>query len=193
MRILVYTLGILLLSSTAFCSDEASVDIEDFIQCLTKAEVPTLSDYHRFFGSGAESEIQILHEICKRKRYLPPERHEECLNLIKHREAHRDQTPSLYLLWLKTKLPLGSKLIIHDVRQVRREDSFPYELITATLGHANIVFFRPLKWKIQFGVVSISKINGIPVKEIFEEDLRNPDIIQELLREADRRTSANNI
>lgn len=178
MRITVYICVILFVCSTSCWAENTALDdIEAFLHVLFKPEGATLSDYYRFCGQGAEDEIQIFFEICKRKGWSPPEESKECLNAIKHREDNLEETPSLYLLWLKNTLAFSSypEITIHEVK--RYNGNFDHELIKASLNDINVTFFRILDPEMMapFGIIDISKINDIPVSKIFAKDLEDEE------------------
>jgi hypothetical protein len=146
-------------------------DINEFVYLLSKDIRPTLSDYYKFYGEGSEDELQFEIFECTKKGWTPSEKNINCINYIRERKANSNSEESYYLSWLKTKLPASPKLHIHNVRQVDGEN-FKYQIISASLNSIEVTFFRPLDSdkKIEFGLISVSSIKGIPVSKLFEEE-----------------------
>ena len=168
--------------SLAFVSSAKADDLEEFIQLLSRQIPPTLDDYERFYGAGAEDELVIELRVCEKKGWSPPSKNPDCLKYINDRERNPEKTPSMYFAWLKRKLPTKPKLIVLKIERIEKGEYLPYELIHATLDNFKVVFYRSLEHVEHFGRLGISEINGIHVHNLLDEDLKGGgQILEEIL------------
>jgi len=176
-------------SCNAYCASDASTiqhDVEKFVfRILSDKKAPKLSDYDEFYGSS-ELEPSIVLKACEKKGWndsiYDPECHRcindpRCQKYIKSRNINRNQKTSLFLEWLRTKLPLSPKKVsVEKVECFKFPESggiFDFELVSASLDDTNVTFFYPAKHPSSpdLGIIHISKINGIPVSELLEKEL----------------------
>jgi len=166
----------------AYVSSAKADDVEEFIQLLSKPTPPTLDDFHRFYGAGAEDELEIELRVCEKEGWSPPLNNPNCLKYIKDREGNPEKTPSMYFAWLKRKLPTKPKHVVLKIERVEKGDYLPYEIIYTTLDNAKVVFYRPLTHVEHFGRLAVRKIDDVPVAKLLGEDLKGSGrILEEIL------------
>jgi hypothetical protein len=173
-----------LVLNLACVSSAMADDVEEFIQLLSKHTPPTLDDFHRFYGAGAEDELEIEWRVCEKKGWVPQLTNPACLKYINDREGNPEKTPSMYFAWLKRKLPTKPKLVVLKIERIEKGDYLPYELIYGILDNAKVVFYRPLSHVEHFGRLRIREIDDVPVTKLLDEDLkRSGRILEEILTE----------
>ncbi len=177
-KILYCLVGIII--STECSATNIRSDIEQLLDILYNKDIPTLEDYYYFYGQHDEFEAAFVVRFCKNKGWTPPLKNLKCLKYIRSREANRKHTPSLFLIWLKSKLPKVSHLdvTIHGVKRSSTTGIFKYEKIKASLDGTTLVFFRPLGKEAvkHFGLISIISINGIPIEQLMSEELEGEPV-----------------
>ena len=159
-----------------YCNAGVLEDSKSFVHLLNKDYEPTLSDVYLFFGNeGGEYEMIFEEKECKDKKLL----NEDCNKEMTNRHENPDHSKSFFLKWLRSKLPLSPDLTIYEVKRVGVGDSnkrnyYEYELITADLNKTEVIFFRALdpKKTLPYGRIEIKVINGIPLPEIFADDIK---------------------
>lgn len=151
--------------------------IADYVRVvLDKEREPSLADYYRFEGEATESELGFVLSECRRRRWLPADRNVDCLNYQKIREATRTTTPSLYLRWLRTKLPLGPASVrIVEMIERREPGVLPHDLIKAYLDTREVWLVRTVgENRAAFGELSLSAIDGVRTSELLKLDAIDP-------------------
>lgn len=177
-----------------FCESnlsEVQNEVKKFVTIILSNErKPTLSDYDEFYGHSeneASIAIKVCEVICKDKDtnslIKDPQcsliKDPQCLRYIKGRQKDREQKTSLYLEWLRTKLPLAPKRVsIKEVKYVGYEgdqNMFDHEIIRSLLDDTGVIFFKPIKHRYapNFGSINVIEINGVRVSEMLEKDLSN--------------------
>jgi len=182
MRKILFIITFLCLSfHSSICFSDSLGDVEEFLQSLSN---PNLSDYYRFNGQGAETEMQLVFMVCREKGWIPPEQNEKCLQYLRSREADPKNTPSLYMSWLRTKIPKFHRIEISGIKRFEGKGTYNYELIFVNLDNSTITFFKTLDQDNcgQFGMINVSKINGISVNDLLEHDI-NEGLIQNLIKD----------
>ena len=164
---------LLILPAIVSWSCEDLSDLEEFVEMLKDPNGGTLFDYYYYCGSGAEEELMIDFEICREQEWIPPEQHSSCIDFVKSREATPTKNKSFYLLWLKSKISEYSNFDIIEIREY--ENNFRYKLIRTNLGINEVVFYQTIEScnKKEFGTVSITAIDGVPINQMFLIDLNS--------------------
>ncbi|MDD5224656.1 MAG: hypothetical protein PHE84_11775 [bacterium] len=142
---------------------------------------PNLADYYEFYGESAKGELKLEYDQCEKNNLIPPETNQRCQDYVKNREARRNQAKSLFLNWLKIKLPSSPDIQIFKVEKIRGEASVEYDRIYVLLDRNMVEFYRTVGDKInirQFGRISVSKINGVSVEDILANDLKNKSVTE---------------
>ncbi len=179
-NILFFLFCFTLIPIVASCSDDSYGEVKQFLNLLMQSETATLSDYYNYCGRGAEEELSIYLEVCKKRGWTPPTENPSCIEYIKKRQSDDTKNVSLYLLWLKSKIPDYSNIEIVEVKRINT--SFKHELIKVNLDKNSVVFFKTVEPqnKREFGVLNITEINGISINEMFLDDLQNGHIKQQI-------------
>lgn len=147
---------------------------------LLRSPSPKLTELYTLCGVGlGEQEGQLFLAACSRGGMS----REECLKRNLERERQPATTDSLYVSWLRNKLPSKMRIRIQKVeRRGEGRHQLRTELIWATLeATTSVTFMRVMDRDYQghFGIVSVAMVNGVSVQDLLEEDLRRgstPDI-----------------
>jgi hypothetical protein len=157
---------------------EREIELQRFVTLVTSSS-PKLADFYALYGEGAaEEEAQLVLAACARRGLSET----ECLQVNRQRESRRHETESLYVLWLRAKLPRKLSVHVRQVKTTSKPSELRTETVWATLdGASSGVFTRILdrNFQGQFGIISLAEINGVPVSDLFLEDLRQgatPDL-----------------
>jgi len=190
MRSLIVINILFFLSSMVCFAEPIPEDVKHFMKLLSRDVQPTLSDYNKFYGQGAEDEIRLRLEICKNKGWTPPLNNKICLDYIARMDKDPEHTTSLYLAWLRTKLPSSPLVKIHKIENKRNGRMIDHDLIYASLNNVEVVFDRTAGSTSldQFGLIGIYLINGIYVSELLERDFNN-GFIKEFLSHVDKQST----
>lgn len=171
---LIVGIMIFVLSPNSF-ADNVTSDIKQLLQYLAKPS-PTLADYDRFYGQHDESEADFMIEECKKHGWEPAIEHPKCLEYIRNHEdeANREQTPSMFLAWLKSKLPNlnNPQITIHKIkRDLSSEfEIFHFESIEASINGTKVVFYKSVGIEAveHNGIISIGSINGVSINQMLD-------------------------
>lgn len=150
-------------------SDENS-DVDNYVGVVLSTErEPTLSDYQRFNGHGSESELELVLEYCEENSWLPTATNAECIRFVRHREENSSGVASLYFQQLRRLLPLDPAIQIDSIERYHGDETLEHEIITARLNDVEIAFIRFISehHRYEFGEISVSKINGVQVSNMF--------------------------
>jgi tRNA splicing endonuclease len=175
-KLLTAIIGIISLHSPiASAVTTANEDVKEFINLLYSDQKLTISDYRRYYGSGAEDEHVIEYCLCELQGWEPSYEDTKCRNFVIARERQADEIESLYLLWLKTKLPTKGDLRIVSVDKYRNKGTMQHDVISATLNSQRVTMMRNTGSRdiqLQFGELGISHINIRKVHQLLVEDLK---------------------
>jgi len=152
-------------------------DIRQYEQVLFHKRVPTLSDYYYWHGNGAEGEIQLVLNECRKNNLGTSIEDSKCQDFIRQREEIRDTTPSLYLLWLRTIVPMPKGDGVIEIKRIAHyggANTYSHDLIYASIDGVPILLFRstgPRSEIEHFGRLSISQIHGVPISQMLKDSL----------------------
>ena len=158
----------------AWAGDEIAGRIERFMEVLKSNPSYFSSQEYDF----AEGEMTVVEKLCGDDLVLPDEERTLCNNLGDARLQDVRDAPSLLLVWLRTKLPENPAV---SVSRIDNEPRYSRRRITARLDDTNVVFdfydidpsYKPLV---------VSRINGVPVLDILDRDIKNGLSIRSLLQ-----------
>lgn len=180
-KLLVFAFVIFLLLPVRLYAGEIDGDLKEFMGRLSAQPGPTLTDYYEFYGENSDNELKLELYECQKNKLTPPETDQRCQDYIRNREARKSQAKSLFLNWLKTKLPLSAEIKIFKIEKTRGEATVEYDRIYVLLDRNMVEFYRTVGDKInikQFGRISVSKINGVSVEDLLEKDLKNKSLTE---------------
>jgi len=146
--------------------------VSEFTRLLKKDYTPTLADYQTFYGYTDADELALQWKQCETKGWVPPLQSHECHQQMLQSWAKKDETPSLYLAWLRKRLPLDPKVTIKSVKPVGGMGQAPGERITVQLNDDEVVLWRPIKVEeaTVLGRISAVEINGVPISKLRQQD-----------------------
>jgi len=163
-------------------SEQSAMDeINSFVSAvLGENEAPTIADYYKFYGLQREDEVRFQTYLCNSQIDDEGLFTEEnvCNEHINNRLNNPDSAESLFLVWLRKKLPpLPKKIHITRMESVTQPDgTIPdYALITVCLDETEVVFYFPKKYDTgpDFGTLVVSLINGESVDAIEKREFQN--------------------
>lgn len=195
-RSLVVLAVVALLPWAGHCQEDAGVLLREFVATLDRG--PVLADANRYVGP--ETEWQLEKMVCLEMGWEPLGWH--CVHLTRIRADNDQKSPSLYLSWLRTKLPRDPAITILDV-ETHLESPQQYQLIRARLDEVEVLFFRNLNLHLEgpFGELHVREIDGVKVKTLLERDRENgftpavyldPALLERIKREQPRPEPAEN-
>lgn len=147
--------------------------VRGFLKMLVKP-TPTLSDFMRWSGQNSEEEDAFAYQHCVQQGWIPPQSSDKCSAYDKARYTRAKTEASLYLRWLKTKLPGASQVTIVRIEHVTEPQEFTHDLIYARLDDVEVVFvhpFGPMQSPELAGRLYVIKINGVRIPELIKKDL----------------------
>jgi len=147
--------------------------VRSFLKMLAKP-TPTLSDFMKWSGQNSEEEDAFAYQHCEQQGWIPPQSNDRCSAYDKARYTRAKTEASLYLRWLKTKLPSASQVTIAHIEHVTEPQEFAHDLIYARLDDVEVVFvhpFGPMQLPERAGRLYAIKINGARVPELIKKDL----------------------
>lgn len=184
MKKLLLIVTILFLSfHPSICFSDSIGLVEEYLKFLSN---PNLSDYRRFYGRMGlvEFEWRLVYIACREKGWIPPEQNVQCLHYNRARQMYPKNTTSLYMSWLRTKIPKYDKIEISEIKRFEGTGNWDYELIYVNLNNSKILFFRNLDQDklANFGLIGVSEINRISVNELLEHDI-DEGLIQNIIKD----------
>jgi len=129
--------------------DDTKKAVETYVSTiLSREHEPTMADNERLTGaSGKEREWLMQDLYCLNKgwgtvTYFPQALNPKCLEWQKERDNNPTKTPSLYLVWIRTLLPLSPKVEILSATRYYEKNKAPYERIKVKLNDIEVTFER---------------------------------------------------
>ena len=172
-RIGINSLFVILLSAFFPCSSVAEEQvvglIKEYLHVMRTA--PTLDNNLKFDCCG-EGELIFEHKICEEKGWVPKGStliEERCIRFTNERAKHSKTSPSLELLWLRSKLPLEENMQI--VSEERKSANSPY-VVRAKLGKTDVVFHVFFAGD-GYREVSVQRINGNDIFDILDKEIQD--------------------
>ncbi len=159
-------------------------DIKAYLKLLDTPYTPTVLDFKKFYGVHDIRETRLIKLECQKRGWPEPSQNEadkrqnDCDKMILQAEANASTTASLFLGWLRTRLPLSPKLKIVKVLTVPAKpddpDFVPCELVWAKLDKVKVVFSRAIddKGREINGLISITEIGGVSVDTLFDDYMK---------------------
>ncbi len=168
----------------ADASADVVSDINTYMKLFKKENIPTLADYYHAYTSESEDELAYELSVCKRSGWGVPKRNGNgdeniCSKYMKERDLASAKTPSAYLSWLRTQVPLSVKVKIGNIRTIYEEDKRgkypPYQRIYANLNGIHVVFLRSIDEEDRGvePIIRITEIEGKSVDTLYKLYLEN--------------------
>ena len=159
----------------ALAEDGVLERIQQFMYVLENNPMFSISrDYDRY----NEGEMAIAEKLCGPSLALPANERKLCSDLAAAQYANSSTAPSLFLLWLRTKLP-GRPVV--NIMKIEWEPRCSQYAILAKLDNATVAFslfdagdsYHPL---------DIKSLNGQDIWDILNDDMRNGLSVSRLLK-----------
>lgn len=175
--------AVILFVATFFCpfpslaGDEIISRIERFINVFESNQSYYVSRDYDLYGEG---EMYICEKLCGNDINLSDKERNLCIYLINKRLHEDSDTPSLLLLWLRTKLPKHPKITILHIEFMPR---YAQSRIMARLDDTFVVFNLFNEGE-SYHPMDIQSINGVNLMELIDMDMENGLSISSLLGQA---------
>ncbi len=164
-----------MLPGSSFSEDDLN-HVRQYLELFQNDNVPTLADLYKYDGViSDEDEEKLENVICLKNNWIPVDSNISCINYSKGRRENINKTPSMYLEWLKTRLPDVRVMKLIDIQYYQGKGELQYKIITIRSNCGNIKLFATLgdeSTREQLGSLFISEINGKKVSEMFADDLK---------------------
>ncbi len=177
-RIVVLILLLLFVQSP--CNGSDLKELNNFVALFSKNGIITLSDYHRFHGnSSSKYETDFETNICKQKGWLHLDKKkaneyydEKCIEFTRYRANNAEKVPSLYMEWLRKKLPVTPKLIILNIKSYSKE--YEWVIINASFNDTPVLLRHMLTDRMigPYGRIEVLEINGLSVYQMLSNHLK---------------------
>ena len=152
-------------ASHAAATDAASEEVGGFMRLLEK-DAPSLADYQKYYGYRDTEEVAFQWKECEGKGWAPTLQNSSCYQGIIQRWSAKEASPSLFLAWLKTRLPAHAKVVTQNVARVGlAKGEVPGDRIAVGMGATSAVFWRPANEAdaAAYGRLSLVELDGMPL------------------------------
>lgn len=140
--------------------------IERFLMILESNPSYRISHDYDLYGEG---EMIIDDKVCGERPGLSAEERNLCADLASRRFQEDNATPSLLLLWLRTKLPKNPTITVLEVEWKQR---YSRHVITTKLDET-IVIFNFYNEGPSYSPLDVQSINGVNILDILEQDIQD--------------------
>ncbi len=135
-----------LLSPTDPDFEQAANWVDQYAEViLSSKRVPSLNDYSHFMGDDTRWEEIMERHVCAAMKWVSDATHPQCEYLINSREPEDEQTPSWYLAWVRSKLPLEPTVRVLEVRYTLLKNGGANYRIRTRLDNLPVTFMRELQ------------------------------------------------
>jgi hypothetical protein len=153
------------------------VEIERYQKILFLKRTPTLRDYYYWYGNGAEGEKDLALQECGRNGWSSSVDDLACRKYLSEREKTPDETPSLYIGWLRPFLSEHQNNLKFHVQKVtlkRESGVIAHNIIDATVNGHKLQLMQialPEDSRETLGRLFITRIDNIDVNQLLSESL----------------------
>lgn len=130
-----------------------------------------------YFSERDEDDLQAL-LVCKKNGWIKSngKQTDKCTQYLKRIKKRPAEEKSLFLDWLRTKVPLSPQVQILSTKTIRKDEHGkipPYQLIKAKLDKTIVTFHRGIDEedrKVE-GSIFLIEINGLSIESMFKSYL----------------------
>lgn len=178
-RVLGFLLATLVLCpSPALARNNTLERIENFLEVLESNPSYLVSQEYDF----SEMELAFVERLCGDDRDISAKERALCDDLRKKRFQDNSSAPSLYLLWLRRKLP---KSHLVTALNIAKNPQDAHHVITVNIENV-IVVFNLYNISKSFQPLVVRSINGKDIFDIVDQDIKNGLSISTLLKNSVR-------